>query len=119
MARKKTRTVNLYITPTSFSSLFKRFSGKKVEEFDFSDLAELRQLLSNERAKILYVIKTKNPDSIYHLSKLVKREFKSVLKDVRILEKFGFLSLVNEKKGNRRKLKPKVEIDELKIIVGF
>jgi len=119
MASKNKRIVNLYVTPTSFSFLFKKISGRKAEDYDFSGITELRQLLSNERAKILYVIKNQKPTSIYGLAKLVGRDFKAVIKDIKLLEKFGFVKLIHEKKGNRKTLRPESEIHELTINLSF
>ncbi len=119
MASKKKRIVNLYITPTSFSFLFKKISGRKAEEYDFSALSELRQLLSNERAKIIYVIKNKKPESIYQLAKLVGRDFKAVVKDLKLLEKFGFVKLIHVSKGNRKMVKPEAELHDLTINLIF
>ena len=119
MSKGKKRIVNLYITPTSFSSLFRRISGKKVEDYDFSGIAELRQLLSNERSKILYTIKNKSPQSVYELSKLLNRDFKAVSKDLRLLEKFGFVKLVSHSVKGRKKLRPTLEVDELTVNLSF
>jgi len=119
MAQKqRSRTVNLYITPGSFSTIFKKFSGKK-SEFDFSELSDLRQLLSNEKSRILNLIKNKNPDSIYTLSKLLERDFKSVRDDIKLLEKFGFIELVPAYQGKRKKLKPSLILDNLSINISF
>ena len=119
MASRRKRLVNLYITPTSFSSLFKRMSGRKVAEYDFSGISELRQLLSNEKARILYVIKTEKPESLYKLSKILGRDFKSISRDIQVLEKFGFITLKESRKGNRKIITPQVEIDELTITLSF
>ena len=122
MAKKpsqiKTRAIELYINPGSLATIFRRFRGEK-SEFDFSGIAELRQLLSNEKARLLYVVKNQKPGSIYDLAKLLKRDFKSVSKDVRLLEKFGFITLTPETKGKRKKLKPVIAIDKLQISINF
>ncbi|MFH1307917.1 MAG: ArsR family transcriptional regulator [archaeon] len=118
MAKKRTRTVNLYITPTTFSSIFKRITGEK-QEFDFSGITELRQCLSNEKAKILHAIKEKEPDSIYQLAKLLNRDFKSVNNDVKLLKNFGFLEFKSEFTGKRKKLKPEIAIDSLNVVINF
>ena len=49
---EKIRVVNLYITPSAFTSIVKRLRGDR-SEYDFSGITDLRQLLSNEKAKIL------------------------------------------------------------------
>ena len=85
------------------------------EDFDFSGLLALRQLLSNEKARIFYTLKTKHPQSIYQLAKFLKRDFKSVREDITILERFGFISLIEEKLKGRTRHLPKIIVDEITI----
>ena len=114
----KTRTINLFVTPSTFTSIFKRLKGDK-SDYDLTGISELRQLLSNEKAKILSVIKNQNPDSIYHLTSILKRDFKAVRQDVKLLEKFGFIELKSENQGKRKKLKPIITTDSLTINISF
>ena len=116
MAKTKTRTITIREENGTFYSIFKRFSGEK-HEFDFSGIATLRKILSNERARMLHVIKNMKPDSIYSLAKLLKRDFKSVREDVKLLEKFGFIDLIGSKNGARERLKPEVIVDSINILV--
>ena len=95
-------------------SFFKKITGEHID-YNFEGLSTLRQILSNEKARILYIIKTKKPHSIYQLSKILKRDFKSVSGDVKMLEKFGFIDMVAEKTGKRERLKPVIVIDSLKL----
>ena len=119
MAKKqKTRIVNLYVTPGAFASIFKRLKGDR-SEYDFSGLSDLRQLLSNEKSKILNVIKNNNPGSIYKLAKILGRDFKAVSQDTKLLEKYGFIELKAENIGKRKKLKPVMAIDNLQINISF
>ncbi|MEK6820620.1 MAG: hypothetical protein AABX71_02820 [Nanoarchaeota archaeon] len=119
MAKKdRIRTVNLYITPTAFSSILKRLRGEK-SSYDFSGLADLRRLLNKEKAKILNTIKNQSPDSIYRLAKILGRDFKSVMQDIKLLERFGFLELKSETKGKRKKLRPVIAIDSLQVNINF
>lgn len=111
---KRKKTIKVGITPNTFSYLFKRLR-RQEEEYEFSELSELRQVLSNEKAKILYTIKYEKPESIYKLAKLLNRDFKSVSQDLKILEKFGFIEFRKIQKG-RHKLKPVLLIDSLNII---
>jgi len=111
----KPKTINLYITPGTFYFLFR----KPQEGYDFTQLNELRQLLSNEKVKLVSVIKEKNPDSIYNLAKLVKRDFKSVKTDLKILKNFGIIDFRRIDKGNRKRLKPVLLIDKLQINIDF
>jgi len=119
MAQKtKTRTITITEESGTFYSLFKRFRGEK-EEFDFQGIASLRTIISNEKARILHTIKSKNPQSIYSLAKILGRDFKSVNQDIKLLEKFGFIDLVAEKTGNRERLKPKLAVDSINIIINL
>ena len=112
------KTKNLEITITddkgAFASFFKRISGDK-SDYDFKGLASLRSLLSNEKARILHAIKSRNPKSIYDVAKIVQRDFKSVNNDIKMLEQFGFIDLIKEKTGNRQRLKPVLIVNTIKI----
>ena len=88
---------------------------RKKKSYDFSDIKLLRNLLSNEKSRILYALKSKNPKSIYQLAKILGRDFKSVREDVKVLERFGFIEFHAEKTGNRESLKPVLIIDRLQI----
>ncbi|MBI2449577.1 hypothetical protein HYV49_04745 [Candidatus Pacearchaeota archaeon] len=115
---EKIRTINLFITPASLKVFFSRFRGEKTD-YDFSSIAELRHLLSNEKARLLHTIKTKNPDSIYHLAKLLGRGFKSVYDDIMLFKRFGFIELKQSQKGNRKSLKPVIALDRLQLILNI
>jgi len=116
MPSTKTREIDLGLSKGIFGVGFKRFNGEK-KEYDFDGIATLRQLFSNERARMLSVIKHKNPDSIYSLAKILKRDFKSVSQDIKLLDKFGFIDLIAEHKGKRKRLKPRIAVDVVNIRV--
>lgn len=113
---QKLRVKEITITDDrgTFASFFKKFAGDK-DNFDFKGLASLRSLLTNEKARIIHIIKTRNPKSIYDVAKLVQRDFKSVSEDIKLLEEFGLIDLIVENTGKRKRLRPVVIIDNLKI----
>lgn len=118
MAQKKKtkiRYVDINVNKEGFVS--KLIGAKKSH--DFSDIKLLRNLLSNEKARILYALKSENPKSIYALSKLLGRDFKSVREDIKVLERFGFIEFHSEKTGKRESLMPVLIIDELQIIIDI
>jgi predicted transcriptional regulator len=118
MAKKtKTRQIILTSERGAFNYFFKKFTGDK-KEYDFKGLSTLRALLSNEKARILDVIKSKNPKSIYEISKITQRDFKSVSEDVKLLEQFGFIDLIQEKTGKRQRLKPVIVVDSINIEIN-
>jgi len=121
MAKKRTKTRNITITTSegAFTALFKTFRGRTDKKYDFSGISALRQLLSNEKARILHVLKTENPKSIYELAKKLGRSFKAVREDLKILDKFGFIDFIAEKTGKREKLKPVLAVDSLYITLDI
>jgi len=111
--RTKIRYVDVNVNKGTFVS--KLIGGNKSH--DFSDVKLLRNLLSNEKARILYALKTKKPKSIYGLAKLLGRDFKSVRDDIKVLERFGFIEFHAEKTGKRESLMPVLIIDKLQVII--
>jgi predicted transcriptional regulator len=109
----KVRYVDLNVNKSSFVS---KLIGTK-KEHDFSDVKLLRTLLSNEKARILHVLKNNAPSSIYDLAKMIHRDLKSVRSDLKTLERFGFVDFVAETKGKRRSLKPVLVAQSLQIII--
>jgi DNA-binding MarR family transcriptional regulator len=110
MAEKsKSREITITDEGGTFNAFLKRFTGGK--DYDFGGIS----LLSNEKARLMHIIKTKNPKSIYELAKLTGRDFKSVSGDVKILEKFGFVDMMSERTGKRERLRPVLVVDTMNI----
>ena len=110
---KKTRTITVEQNQGTFKAIFNRFKSDKTQSP--TEISLLRSLLSNEKARILHVIKTKQPNSLYELAKILARDFKSVREDTRVLEEFGFIEMIPIHKGKREKLKPLLVLDTLQI----
>ena len=51
------------------------------------------------------------------LARILSRDFKSVSDDIKLLERFGFIELVSERTGKRKRLKPVIIIDQVTINV--
>lgn len=114
MPRNKIKTINLNHKDGIFSSLINKLNGTKRLE-----ISSLRHLLSNEKARLLHIVKSKNPTSIYNLAKMLDRNFKAVRYDVKILEKFGFIKLVASFKNGRERLQPVVDVDQVVITINL
>ncbi|MFC1685969.1 hypothetical protein ACFLZZ_03025 [Nanoarchaeota archaeon] len=94
----------------TFGTLFHLFSRESL----FGEVAQVRALLSNERAKLIHTIKQNDPSSIYVLAKMLDRDFQSVRKDIALLNHFGIVRL--QKQGKSRvSLKPVINLDTLQI----
>lgn len=104
-----TREITLKEEKGAFS-LFKK-SVKDKSAYDFSGISALRQLLTKEKARTLDVIKNEKPASLYDLSKKLGRSFKSVHDDITLLERFGFIEIVEEKIKNRIRHRPRIITD--------
>jgi len=111
MAKQKTREITIIQSKGAFSIFKKTRTSKK--DYDFEGLSVLRKLLSNEKARLLHAIKTQAPTSIYDLAKKLGRNFKSVSDDVKLLERMGFIELVEEKTKKRIRHKPKIVVDTI------
>jgi len=111
----KIRKITIAEEEGTFSSIFHKIKGTKKE----SGIASLRQLLSNEKARLLHTCRTKQPDSIYKLAKLLGRDFKAVRQDIKILEQFGFIELISSHKHGRERLRPVVDADQVVITVNL
>lgn len=111
MASTKTREITIIESKGTFN-IFKKQDVSKTS-YDFEGIAALRQILSNEKARMLHVIKEKKPSSIYDLAKKLGRGFKSVNDDVKLLKRFGFVDLIQERVKNRTRLKPVIAADSI------
>ena len=115
MSKKtKVREITIVDEKGTFATLFGKLYGEAAE-YDFEGIAALRNLLSNEKARLLHVIKTKKPSSLYNLAKLVSRNFKSVKDDIAVLERFGLIDLMAEKSGKRQRLRPVLAADSIRL----
>ena len=113
----KTREITIKESKGIFSILKDKQISKS--DYNFEGLSALRQLLNNEKARMLHVIKTQEPKSIYELAKKLKRNFKPVFEDIKLLERFGFIELIEEKTKNRIRHKPEIVVDKINIEISI
>lgn len=90
---------------------------KKKGVIYFESFEEMNKVLTSNRLEILNVIKEENPESIYELAQLLKKDQGNITKDVNLLEKYGFLEIHKQKKGGRVSSKPICEIDNLEMVI--
>jgi len=111
MVKTKTREITIKESKGKFNIFSKQKISKK--DYNFDGISALRQLFSNEKARILDVIKYKEPKSMYELAKMLERPFKAVFDDLKLLERFGFIDLLAEKTKKRVRYKPVLATDHL------
>ncbi len=90
--------------------------GEKVEKEEivsFVDIDVMRQMLTNQRIRLLKLINKHSPKTIYELAKMADRPYVNVFRDVKSLAEMGLVSLAREK----RKVQPTAKYDELNICI--
>ncbi|MBU2612779.1 MAG: ArsR family transcriptional regulator [Nanoarchaeota archaeon] len=107
MTKTKVREVTIKETSGNFIFL------KGKEEYDFDGLSALRKILSKEKARLLDAIKYKEPGSIYEVAKILKRPFKAVFDDIKLLERMGFIEIKEVEVKGRTRHKPIIVVDEV------
>lgn len=82
-----------------------------VEIISFPDFETLGKVITGARLELMNVISHKQPKSIQELSRFLKRDFKNVYQDVKLLSEFGLISL--KESGRGRAAAPRVEFSEI------
>ncbi|RJQ20224.1 hypothetical protein C4580_04270 [Candidatus Woesearchaeota archaeon] len=93
------------------------WAGQRIAnpyELSFPNTATLRKVITDKRLDLLHAIKKHEPDSIYQLAKLIKRDLKSVNTDIAVLARLGLITL-EKHRDERRKTRPKVDFDKLSV----
>lgn len=103
---------NLKTVMDDATNVMKRLdAGEKLSKqkpgIYFENVDTMRKIITEERIRILHVIKADSPSSIYELAKLLKRDLKNVSDDVHYLAEVGLIELKKTKEG-RERTTPKV-----------
>jgi predicted transcriptional regulator len=96
-------------------------TGRRVtrrEGVYFTSIEAARNLLTPSRLAVLRAVRTKRPRSIYELAKTLKRDFKNVQEDLRILERYGLVR-VAKSRGSRRARVPEALFGEIALRIAI
>jgi predicted transcriptional regulator len=124
------KTVSFSIRPFSdvmddFTKTFEAVrGGRRVpkgprEEVGFTSLEAARNFLTRERLALLRAIRTRHPESLYELAKMVGRDFKNVQEDIRILERHGLVRIAKLPRGSRKVKVPRVPFEEIALKIAI
>ena len=94
--------------------------GKKIDKrrgVYFTSLEAMRKVLTEKRLELLHIIKEQQPDSVYELSKIVKRDLKNINSDLDLLRDIGLVSMSKARKG-RERIIPRVNYDKIQLEIG-
>ena len=89
------------------------------EEVGFTSIEAARNFLTSERLSLLHAIRIRRPESLYELAKLVRRDFKNVQEDVRLLERHGLVRITQEPRGKRKVKVPRVSFQEIALRIAI
>lgn len=89
--------------------------GEKVKAekgLYFESIEGFRKALTTKRLELLHIIREKQPKSLQELSRLAKRDMKSIVTDISILENLDLIDMKRKKEG-KRETTPKVDYDRI------
>lgn len=121
--KKEIKVKNAIIRIASFEQvmketvdvLWKLKKGKKVKlepkTLTFPNLETLREILTEERIRLLQTLHTQKPKSVYELAKQLNRKYPNVFSDVKKLEELGLIEL----NPTKHKSEPVASYENLKI----
>lgn len=98
-----------------FERLTKGEHVKKKEAVYFTNLKEMRKVLTEKRMELLKAIKDRKPASVYELAKILHRDLKNVLQDIIYLQELGLVD-VTETTGKKI---PHVRYDKIAFEVAI
>jgi predicted transcriptional regulator len=108
----KTRAELFHEIEKVWTGVEKGKKAKKHEGLYFENLEAMRKVLTEERLRILKVVKQRQPSSIYELAKVLGRDTKNTFNDVQFLSDAGLIELKKSKDG-REKTTPIVRYDKI------
>jgi len=114
----KNKKVLLIVEPTG-KAMSRAFSAiahppkkyRNVAIISFPDFETLGRVITGARLELLNNIRRMKPRSIQELARLVKRDFKNVYQDVKLLAEFGLIELKGV--GPRKSAAPLAKFSEI------
>ncbi len=99
----------------NFEKISRKQKVKGKTALYFSNIRDLRKVLTEKRLELLKTIKDKKPSSVYELARMVNRDLKNVLQDVGYLQEIGMIDIAETKD----KKVPTVNYDVLSLEVAI
>ena len=90
---------------------------KKEKGVFFESIEGFRKALTPKRLELLHLIKEKHPESLQELARLTKRDMKSIVTDIKILEDLELIDMKRKKEGRRESV-PTVEYDRINLDIA-
>jgi len=90
---------------------------KREKGVYFESVEGFRKALTAKRLELLHLIKEKHPESLQELARLAKRDMKSIVTDIKILENLDLIDMKRKKEGRRESV-PTVEYDRINLDIA-
>lgn len=78
--------------------------AKKEKAVCFESIKGFRKAITPKRIELLHIIKEKHPKSIQELARLTRRDIKSIVTDIRILEELDLVDMIRKREGRRQSI---------------
>ncbi|MBI3813832.1 MAG: hypothetical protein HY279_05110, partial [Nitrospinae bacterium] len=94
--------------------------GEKVKSekgLYFESIEGFRKALTPKRLELLHIIKEKQPESLQELARLVKRDMKSIVTDIKILEGLDLIDMRRKKEGRKESI-PTIDYERIDLQIA-
>jgi predicted transcriptional regulator len=105
-------------TPDDLFARVERAATKGIvdirkDETSSNSIHAILSSMTEGRLQVFYAIADQKPTSMYQLAQLLKRDQANVLRDLKSLEAMKLVKLVEEKDGDRERLRPVANYDRI------
>ena len=83
----------------------------------FESIKGFRKALTPKRLELLHLIKERNPESLQELARFARRDMKSIVTDINILESLDLVDLKRKNVG-RKQSTPTVDYDRIDLQIA-
>ncbi|BBO18899.1 conserved hypothetical protein [Candidatus Brocadia pituitae] len=90
---------------------------KKEKAIYFESVKGFRKAITPKRIELLHLIKEKHPKSIQELARIARRDIKSIVTDMSILEELGLID-IKRKKDGRKESMPVVDYHRINLEIA-
>jgi predicted transcriptional regulator len=106
---------------TFFKEVSRDIKRKKINDkcqpvIYVEDINAFKKILTEERIKVMRIIREKKPLSVYSLAKILKRDRSTLTTDLSILQNAGLVEM-KEENGVRHMTRPIVDYDRLDVSI--
>jgi len=103
---------------TAARAIEKGKKPKKETGVFFESIVGFSKALTPKRLELLHMIKSKKPKSLQELARFAKRDMKSIVTDIKILEELELVDMKRKEDG-RKETTPTVDYDKIDLEIAI